>query len=128
MIERNARLQAQLIEDLLDVSRIVMGKVRLALRPLALAPIVSTVLESLRPTAEAKGVTLHPPLDDRNRRIWGDASRVQQILWNLLSNAIKFTPAGGHVSVELTEDDRHVQLCIRDTGVGIQPEFPAARV
>jgi len=123
VIERNARLQAQLIEDLLDVSRIVMGKVRLALHPLAVAPIVSTVLESIRPTADAKGVTLHAPLTAETDSILGDSSRVQQIVWNLLSNAVKFTPAGGHVSVELTQDGRHVQLCVRDTGVGIPPEF-----
>jgi signal transduction histidine kinase/CheY-like chemotaxis protein len=123
VIERNARLQAQLIEDLLDVSRIVMGQVRLALCPLAPAPTVSTVLESLRPTAEAKGVTLHPPLALETAKIWGDASRVQQVLWNLLSNAIKFTPSGGHISVELTEDDHHVHVCIRDTGIGIPADF-----
>jgi signal transduction histidine kinase/CheY-like chemotaxis protein len=123
VIERNARLQAQLIEDLLDVSRIVMGKVQLALHPLALAPIVSTVLESIRPTAEAKGVTLHGPLESGTDRILGDSSRVQQIVWNLLSNAVKFTPAGGHISVELTQDDRTVLLAVRDTGEGIQPEF-----
>jgi signal transduction histidine kinase/CheY-like chemotaxis protein len=123
VIERNARLQAQLIEDLLDVSRIVMGKVQLAVQPLAVAPIVSTVLESIRPAAEAKGVTLHPPLTSETGRISGDSSRVQQIVWNLLSNAVKFTPAGGHVSVELTQDDGHVVLGVRDTGMGIAPEF-----
>ena len=123
VIERNARLQAQLIEDLLDVSRIVMGKVQLAMQPLAVAPIVSTVLESIRPTAEAKGVTLHSPLTSEAGRISGDSSRVHQIVWNLLSNAVKFTPAGGHVSVELTQDDRDVALSVRDTGVGIPPEF-----
>ena len=123
VIDRNARLQAHLIEDLLDVSRIVMGKVQLTLRPLAVSPVVSTVIESLRPTADAKGLTLHPPAVRETAVILGDASRVQQILWNLLSNAIKFTPAGGHVSVELTEDHHHVQLCVRDTGVGIAPDF-----
>ena len=123
VIERNARLQAQLIEDLLDVSRIVMGKVQLAVQPLAVAPIVSTVLESIRPAAEAKGVTLHSPLSSEIGRISGDSSRVQQIVWNLLSNAVKFTPAGGHVSVELTQEGGHVVLGVRDTGVGIAPEF-----
>ncbi len=124
VVERNARLQAQLIEDLLDVSRIVTGKLRLAVRPLALAPAVSTVLESLRPAAEAKGVTLQPLLDAETTRIFGDPSRVQQIFWNLLSNAIKFTPPGGHVSVELTKDDGHdVEVSVRDTGIGIPPEF-----
>jgi len=123
VIERNVRLQAQLIEDLLDVSRIVMGKVRVALCPLAVAPAVSTVLDSLRPTAQAKGVSLHLAVGFGTARILGDAARIQQIVWNLLSNAIKFTPPGGHVSVELTQDDRHVLICIRDTGIGIRPEF-----
>ena len=123
VIERNARLQAQLIEDLLDVSRIVTGKVQVDLRPLAVGPIVSTVLESIRPTAEAKGVSLRASVGHETPWILGDASRVQQILWNLLSNAIKFTPAGGHVSVELTSDNCDVQVCIRDTGIGIPPEF-----
>ena len=123
VIERNARLQAQLIEDLLDVSRIVTGKVRLDLRPLAVGPIVSTALESIRPTAEAKGVSLRASVGHETPWILGDASRVQQILWNLLSNAIKFTLAGGHVSVELTSDGCDVQVCIRDTGIGIPPAF-----
>ncbi len=124
VIERNARLQAQLIEDLLDVSRIVTGKLRLETRPLMLAPAVSTVLEALRPTAEAKGVTLQPLIDVETTKILGDPSRVQQIFWNLLSNAIKFTPPGGHVSVELTKDDgRYVEVTVRDTGIGIPPAF-----
>jgi signal transduction histidine kinase/CheY-like chemotaxis protein len=123
VIERNAKLQAQLIEDLLDVSRIVMGKVQLVLLPVAMPPIVLTVLESIRPTAEAKGVTLDLPLPSKTPSILGDSSRVQQIVSNLLSNAVKFTPAGGHVSVELTENDRDVFLAVRDTGAGIPPEF-----
>lgn len=124
VIERNARLQAQLIEDLLDVSRIVTGKLRLEARPLNLAPAVSTVLEALRPTAEAKGVTLQPLIDVEATKILGDPSRVQQIFWNLVSNAIKFTPPGGHVSVELTKDDGHyVEVTVRDTGIGIPPAF-----
>ena len=123
VIERNARIQTQLIEDLLDVSRIVMGKVRLTPRPLAIGPIVSAVIESLRPTAVAKGVTLTSPVIVEPATMWGDASRVEQIIWNLVSNAIKFTPSGGHVSLEVTKDDRHVQILVRDTGVGIPPEF-----
>lgn len=123
VIERNARLQARLIEDLLDVSRIVTGKVELDLRPLAIAPIVSTVLETLRPTAEAKGVELRPLTSLETGRISGDTARVHEIAWNLLSNAIKFTPSGGHVSVKLTQDGDVVKLSVRDTGIGISPEF-----
>jgi signal transduction histidine kinase/CheY-like chemotaxis protein len=123
VIERNARLQALLIEDLLDVSRIVMGKVRLTLQPLVVAPIVSTVVESIRPTAEAKGVALHAFIPREGARICGESARLQQIVWNLLSNAVKFTSSGGHVRVELSQDAREIQLSISDTGIGIAPEF-----
>jgi signal transduction histidine kinase/ActR/RegA family two-component response regulator len=123
VIERNARLQAQLIEDLLDVSRIVMGKVRLTLHPVVVGPIVSTVIDSIRPTAEAKGVTMGSVIPRDSGRVCGDSARLQQIVWNLLSNAVKFTPPGGHVWVELSQDEQHVQLSVRDTGVGIAPEF-----
>jgi signal transduction histidine kinase/CheY-like chemotaxis protein len=123
VIERNAHLQAQLIEDLLDVSRIVMGKVRLTLEPLVVAPIVSTVVDSIRPTAEAKGVTLYAAIPRDSARICGESARLQQIVWNLLSNAVKFTPAGGRVAVELSQDSRQIQLRVSDTGVGIAPEF-----
>ena len=123
VIERNARLQAQLIEDLLDVSRIVMGKVRLILHPVSVAPVISTVVESIRPTAEAKGVTVHAAVARDGGRIWGDSARLQQVVWNLLSNAVKFTSPGGRVSVQLTQDAHHLQLVVRDTGIGIAPEF-----
>ncbi len=123
IIERNARQQAELIDDLLDVSRIMAGKLRLQLRPLACAPIVDAVVESLRPSAEAKGVTVNVPPMPATSTIRGDADRLHQIAWNLVSNAIKFTPAGGYVGVELTDDDRHVRLTVRDTGVGISPDF-----
>lgn len=123
VIERNARLQAQLIEDLLDVSRIVMGKVRLASQAMHVSPIVSTVLESIQPTADAKGIRLHAHLTPETGRMWGDPSRVHQIVWNLLSNAVKFTPSGGDVTVEIHQDDHYVHLCIRDTGIGIPAQF-----
>jgi signal transduction histidine kinase/CheY-like chemotaxis protein len=122
VIERNARHQAQLVEDLLDVSRILAGKVQLQLSSLRLGPVVSTTLESLRPTAEAKGITLKASLPETSG-IQGDSGRIQQVIWNLLANAIKFTPSGGHVSVELSEFDRRVELRVRDTGIGIAPEF-----
>jgi CheY-like chemotaxis protein/anti-sigma regulatory factor (Ser/Thr protein kinase) len=123
VIDRNARLLAQLIEDLLDVSRIVMGKIRLVRQPLAITPIVGTVLESIRPAAEAKGVALQARIAPDAGPICGDSARIQQIVWNLLSNAVKFTPAGGRVSLELTRDEGCIQLCVRDTGVGIPPQF-----
>ena len=123
VIERNARQQAELIDDLLDVSRIVTGKLRLELRPVGFAPIIAAVVESLRPTAHAKGITLTiaPFPDDSTIR--GDADRLHQIVWNLLSNAIKFTPSNGHVWVEVTRSEPHVTLTVRDTGIGIEAEF-----
>jgi signal transduction histidine kinase len=122
VIERNTRHQAQLVEDLLDVSRILAGKVQLQLLPMKLGPVVSTTIESLRPTAEAKGITLTAALPETHS-IQGDSGRVQQVIWNLLANAIKFTPAGGRVSVELSEFGGRVELRVRDTGIGIAPEF-----
>ena len=123
VIERNARTQARLIEDLLDVSRIITGKVRLDLQPLQVAPIVHTAVEAMRPGAESKGVGLQANIAMDAPAIMGDASRVQQIIWNLLSNAIKFTPASGRVQVELAHEDESVRLSVRDTGIGIAPEF-----
>ncbi|MGH9203146.1 MAG: ATP-binding protein, partial [Vicinamibacterales bacterium] len=123
MIERNARQQAELIEDLLDVSRIVAGKMRVQLRPITLTPIVSAVVESLRPSAEAKGVTLGASPKVEGATIRGDADRLHQIAWNLVANAVKFTPAGGRVSVDLTRDDFEVVLKVSDTGIGISGDF-----
>jgi signal transduction histidine kinase/ActR/RegA family two-component response regulator len=123
VIERNARLQSKLVEDLLDVSRIVMGKVRLRLRPIDANPIVTAAVDSLRPSAEAAGVQLYGPTMKAPFTIRADAERIQQIVWNLVSNAIKFTPAGGRVDVELAKDERSVRLSVRDTGVGIAAEF-----
>ena len=123
IIERNAQHQAELIGDLLDVSRIVTGKLRLELRPVALAPIVSTAVESLRPTAQVKGITVScAPFPDEST-IRGDPDRLHQIAWNLISNAIKFTPPDGHVWVELTRDEHHVTCTVRDSGIGISAEF-----
>ena len=122
VIERNARLQAQLIEDLLDVSRIVMGKVRLRLRPVPLAPVIAGAVESLRPGADVKGVHLHMSLGD-DGVIQGDPDRLQQVVWNLVANAIKFTPPGGHVYVASSRGPHHVRISVRDTGIGIDAAF-----
>ena len=122
VIERNARLQTDLIEDLLDISRIVMGKVRLRLLPMPMRPVVEGVVDSLRPAAEAKGVALEfrgaPSV-----LIRADAERVQQIVWNLVSNATKFTPSGGRIDVQLAVVGDQAELRVRDTGSGIAPEF-----
>jgi len=123
VIERNAHLQSELIEDLLDISRIVTGKVRLRLRPIAVTPIVAAAVESLRPNAEAKGIELRTPFTTAILTMCADAQRLQQIVWNLVSNAIKFTPPKGHIDIELTKDDRQIHLSVRDTGIGITPEF-----
>ena len=122
VIERNARLQAQLIEDLLDVSRIIMGKVRLHMRPLPIAPVIAGAVESLRPAAEGKGVHLHTSLTD-DGVIHADADRIQQIVWNLVANAIKFTPSGGEVHVTLRRDEGRAHISVRDTGIGIDAAF-----
>ena len=122
VIERNARLQADLIDDLLDISRIVMGKIRLRLSSAPVAPIVEGVVETLRPTADAKGVRLEVgPLPDVLIR--ADAERVHQIVWNLAANAIKFTPSGRQVAIELAVTADHAQITVRDDGIGIAPEF-----
>ena len=123
VIERNARTQARLIEDLLDVSRIVAGKVRLDLQPLHVEPILHSAVEAMRPGADSKRVALHADIATDAPSIMGDPNRVQQIIWNLLSNAIKFTPSGGEVRVELVADDDWLRLSVRDTGIGISPEF-----
>ena len=123
VVERNARTQAQVIEDLLDVSRIITGKLRLDIQPILPARSIASAIESVKPTAEAKGVTLHADLDADAGPISGDASRLQQIVWNLLSNAIKFTPRGGRVEVRLQRAAGQVELSVRDTGIGIDPQF-----
>ncbi|HUF10763.1 MAG TPA: ATP-binding protein, partial [Rhodothermales bacterium] len=123
VIERNARLQSELIEDLLDISRIVMGNVRLRLRPVAVSSIVMAAVESLRPGAEAKGIQLGVSSPTEPLTIRADPERLQQIVWNLVSNAIKFTPPDGRIDVELIRVSNHVHLSVRDTGIGMTPEF-----
>jgi PAS domain S-box-containing protein len=117
-IERNAHVQEQLIADILDVSRIVTGRLRLDLRPIELAPVVDAAIETLQPSAAAKGVDLSCTLA-RTGKVLGDPDRLQQVVWNLLSNAIKFTPAGGHVSVALTRSGAAALISVTDTGEGI---------
>jgi PAS domain S-box-containing protein len=123
VIERNARAQAQLIEDLLDVSRIISGTLRLDSRPVDLATIIDSALEAVRLAADSKGVQIRTALDDDARRAVGDSGRLQQIVWNLLSNAVKFTNRGGVVNVSLARIDSHAEICVSDTGHGIAAEF-----
>ena len=122
-IERNARLQAQLIDDLLDMSRIVAGKVRLDPGWVDLPQVVEAALEATRPAAFAKGIALDLRVGPGIERVWGDPSRLQQVMWNLLTNAIKFTPEGGRVTVDLDMRPGQVVARVTDTGTGIAPDF-----
>jgi signal transduction histidine kinase/ActR/RegA family two-component response regulator len=122
-IVRNARAQAQLIEDLLDMSRIVSGKIRLDVQRLDLSPIVEAALDSVRPSIEAKQLRLRKTLDPNAGPIFGDPNRLQQIIWNLLSNAVKFTPRGGRLDVIVQRVNSHVEITVHDSGQGISPEF-----
>lgn len=143
-IERYAKLQTQLIEDLLDVSRILRGKMVLNVCPVDLVPVIEGALETVRLAAEAKGIKIQKILAADLGRVSGDSARLQQVVWNLLSNAIKFTPQGGRVEVklslvtghsllveegqittdqELITNDKFVQIQVRDTGKGIAPDF-----
>src|SRR5262249_38715046 len=120
-IERNARLQAGIVDDLLDVSRVISGKLRLNARPIALSPVIEAAVDSVSPTARAKGVVLETALAPESGLVSGDPERLQQVVWNLLSNAIKFTPRGGRVEIRLTPVGDHLELTVSDTGCGIKP-------
>lgn len=123
IIERNARAQNQIIEDLLDMSRIISGKVRLDVQRLDLAAVLEAAVETVRPAAAARNIRLHAVLDPRATPVSGDPNRLQQIFWNLLGNAIKFTPKGGRVQVVLGRVDSHLEVGVTDTGQGIAAEF-----
>jgi PAS domain S-box-containing protein len=122
-IERNARVQAQLIDDLLDMSRIISGKVRLDVQRIDLPAIVAASIDTVRASALAKGVLLQMVVDPLNAPVAGDPNRLQQIFWNLLNNAIKFTPKGGRVQVLLKRVNSQVEVSVVDTGEGISDEF-----
>ena len=122
-IERNARLQAQLIEDILDVSRSISGKLRLDIKPVELISVIRAAVDAVRPAAEGKEIQLQLLLDPAADHIQADATRMQQIIWNLLANAIKFTPKGGFVQVKLDRVESRAQVTVTDTGEGISPDF-----
>src|SRR5262245_12828363 len=122
-IERNAKTQVDLIEDMLDVSRIITGRLRLDMQPVLLTEIVEAALDSVRPTAVAKGVHLEYEKMPDNPVVSGDQRRLQQIVWNLLSNAVKFTPASGVVRVKLAYTTSEATVTVSDTGKGINPQF-----
>jgi PAS domain S-box-containing protein len=122
-IERNARVQTQIIEDLLDMSRIVTGKIRLDVQLVELPEVIDAAIDTIRPAAEAKGLQLQKIIDPNVGPVHGDTNRLQQIVWNLLSNAVKFTPKGGRVQVALQRVNSHIEINVADTGEGITPEF-----
>ena len=122
-IDRNARVQAQLIDDLLDVSRIVSGKLNLDVRPLDISSVTRAAINVVRPAADAKGITLDYWAQPGLGAISADSARLQQIIWNLLSNAVKFTPHGGKISVRLEQEGADARVTVKDTGQGIEPEF-----
>lgn len=123
VIERNAKVQAQIIDDLLDMSRIIAGKVRLDARSVELPHVIQAAMATVRPTAEAKGIRLQAVLDPKAGPVLGDSGRLQQVIWNLLTNAVKFTPRGGRVQIELERVNSHVEIRVTDSGQGIAAEF-----
>jgi signal transduction histidine kinase len=123
VIQRNAQLLTQLVDDLLDVSRIVAGQLHIEWQRVDLVPLVAGVLDTMRPAAVEKNVTLETVLDPRTGATSGDPGRLQQVVGNLVANAIKFTPAGGCVEVKVQGGGSQIQITVRDTGRGIAPEF-----
>jgi PAS domain S-box-containing protein len=122
-IERSATAQGQLIEDLLDVSRIISGKLRLNVRPTELVTFVRAAIESVRPMADVKGVAVNAQIPEGTGLVYADPDRIQQVIWNLLTNAVKFTDKGGRVDARLDRFDETLRITITDTGRGIEPEF-----
>jgi PAS domain S-box-containing protein len=122
-LERNATVLTQIVEDVLDVSRIVTGKIRLNVQAVELALVIHNAVATVQPAADAKGVRLHTVVDPRVGPVSGDPERLQQVVWNLLSNAVKFTPKNGRVHARLEQVDSHVEIVVSDTGVGIPTDF-----
>ncbi len=123
IVARNAQSQAQLISDVLDVSRVITGRLRLRLQPVVVSRLVRDAMDTVRPAAEAKGIRLELTIEGEAPRMNGDAERLRQVFWNLLSNAVKFTPAGGHVHATIDRVDSQIRVTIADTGMGIPSEF-----
>src|SRR5262249_28060354 len=122
-IQRNAEAQAQLIEDLLDISRIITGKMRLQMGRVAFPQMIDGAIEAIRPAASAKQIEITREIDPQIEWVIGDGDRLQQIAWNLLSNAVKFTPMNGRVGVKATQLGDEVEIIVEDTGCGIPPAF-----
>jgi len=122
-LERNARWLTQIVEDVLDVSRIVAGKIRLDVQAVEIAGVVDNAVATVQPAADAKGVRLHSVIDPRTGPVSGDPDRLQQVVWNLLSNAVKFTPRDGRVDVRLERVSSHIEVVVSDSGIGISRDF-----
>jgi PAS domain S-box-containing protein len=123
IIERNAKAQLQIVEDLLDSARVITGRLRLEAQPTDLRPAIEAALAAIRPAVESKGVELIAHLGEGSEMVLGNTDRLQQIVWNLLSNAVKFTPEGGRVELRMEGDANHVRIIVSDNGEGIEPEF-----
>lgn len=123
VIERNGKVQAQIIDDLLDMSSIISGKVRLDVKSVDLAQVIEAAIATVKPSADARNIRLQTVLDPRGGTVLGDSGRLQQVVWNLLTNAIKFTPKGGRVQIVLERVNSHSEIRITDSGQGISPEF-----
>src|SRR5262245_47213755 len=123
IVERNAKVQLQIIEDLLDSACVITGKLRIEPGPVDVVPALESALDTMRAAADAKGVTLVADFDPGPEEMVGDSARLQQVVWNLLSNGIKFTPKGGRVELRMDSDANHIRIKVSDTGRGIEPEF-----
>src|SRR5262249_17272646 len=123
VIERSAKSQTELIDEILDTSRIITGRLKLDARPVEIAQVFQAAIEVIRPSAEAKRIDLQTVIEDRGSLVLGDANRLQQAIWNLLSNAVKFTNEGGRIEARLTRAGAQVEISIDDSGMGIEPQF-----
>jgi PAS domain S-box-containing protein len=123
VIEQSARSQAGLVDDILDTARIITGRLKLDARPVEIERVFQAAIDVIRPSAEAKRIALQVSTDDRDGIVFGDANRVQQVIWNLLANAVKFTSEGGRVEARLSRTDGHIEITVTDTGMGIEPQF-----
>jgi len=122
-ISRNVRIQAKIVNDLLDMSRVVSGQVMLEVHPTSLQQVLGHAIDAVRPSADNKSIRIQTLIDAKIGPVRGDPTRLQQVIWNLLSNAVKFTPKGGRIKVILERVDSHVEVTIEDTGIGIEPDF-----
>jgi PAS domain S-box-containing protein len=123
VIEKSARSQARLVDDILDTARIITGRLKLDARPVEIEPVFQAAVDVIRPSADAKQIEVQVAIDDRKAMVFGDANRLQQVIWNLLSNAVKFTGHGGRIEARLSRADGQIEITVTDNGIGIDPQF-----